>query len=603
MTSFLNKYNNIQLIEQQMSDTCDICANTFNKTTRSPVTCSYCLLTACRNCCEKYILSVLTPKCMNNACHGEWSRKFMNIHLSKTFVNTRLKQYKENQLFDIEKQYLPASQLRIEYDLKRERIQKELDILYDTYDELRFNKFNSACDDIYAAVYPDVIENRQQIVTVLHELEHTDDHYEFCRDFKDFSRLFGLSPVVVKYEFKLIQNSYTVTDTRPLVLSYKKNLQERVTKLKAIFENHIVGEKPVTPQVSELYKRIAREFETFDIINDSLVLLSYEIFNELRETISAKQNELHVIESSFKGRGKKTENHFVKSCANPNCRGFLSNEWKCGLCNCLTCSECNELSDNGESYTHVCDPNNVKTAKLLANDTKNCPKCQIHIYKTDGCDQMWCTQCHTAFSWLTGAIEKKVHNPHYYEWMRKNGGVPREPGDIVCGNELNHELIYLMEEYLTNHEHLPDVDDIYERFYIIIRRTIHISEVERPKFLPRDYTFEQERARYQYLTNKCTLAAFKQHLYHLYKMNLKRADTLVIVDLLITTITDIVFRFLEELKTAKPNEVNVSILDEVDTIIDYVNECFKDIGETYSNVPHRIVPYNETGTTRFLNML
>jgi hypothetical protein len=49
---------------------------------------------------------------------------------------------------------------------------------------------------------------------------------------------------------------------------------------------------------------------------------------------------------------------------------------------------------------------------------------------------MWCPDCHTAFSWLTGQIVNGViHNPHYYEFLRKegNGVAPRNIGDVPCG--------------------------------------------------------------------------------------------------------------------------------------------------------------------------
>jgi hypothetical protein len=51
---------------------------------------------------------------------------------------------------------------------------------------------------------------------------------------------------------------------------------------------------------------------------------------------------------------------------------------------------------------------------------------------------MWCIECKTAFSWSKGTVEKGViHNPHYYQWMRQNGGVPRNPNEHNegCGND------------------------------------------------------------------------------------------------------------------------------------------------------------------------
>jgi hypothetical protein len=117
----------------------------------------------------------------------------------------------------------------------------------------------------------------------------------------------------------------------------------------------------------------------------------------------------------------------LRACPGAGCRGFLNEIGTCALCTLTVCLKCMEQKED----EHACNPETVATVALLVRDTKPCPTCHAPISKIDGCDQMWCTQCQTAFSWRTGQKEVgNVHNPHFYEWMRRTqGSVPRPPGD------------------------------------------------------------------------------------------------------------------------------------------------------------------------------
>jgi len=127
----------------------------------------------------------------------------------------------------------------------------------------------------------------------------------------------------------------------------------------------------------------------------------------------------HVIET------KK----FIRKCPTEDCKGFMNEDWFCGLCDGHFCEKCNEEIVEG----HSCNPDAVKTMELIKKDTKGCPKCGTMIHKLSGCHQMWCPDCHTAFDWRTGEIETgRIHNPHYMEF--KNARISsREHGDIPCG--------------------------------------------------------------------------------------------------------------------------------------------------------------------------
>lgn len=115
-------------------------------------------------------------------------------------------------------------------------------------------------------------------------------------------------------------------------------------------------------------------------------------------------------------------------CAIPECKGFLNAKSNvCTVCTKATCRECLQPIDGSVAAAHVCDKQILETNKLVRDESKPCPKCGEAISKTEGCDQMFCVICKTAFSWNTGVIEKgKIHNPHYYELVHQGAIKPTE---------------------------------------------------------------------------------------------------------------------------------------------------------------------------------
>ena len=161
---------------------------------------------------------------------------------------------------------------------------------------------------------------------------------------------------------------------------------------------------------------------------------------ELREQIQEKQELIASVR--WQGRPVEEEKKddekkkFIRRCTHDGCQGFLSTAWKCGLCEWFSCSKCFMVKGKEHDVAHECKKEDVETADLIKADCKPCPKCGEFIQKSSGCDQMYCISCNTPWSWTTGKIVTSgpIHNPHYYEWMKRTGGaMPRNPMDVPCG--------------------------------------------------------------------------------------------------------------------------------------------------------------------------
>lgn len=311
-----------------------------------------------------------------------------------------------------------------------------------------------------------------------------------------------------------------------------------------------------------------------------------EEFEEIRFD-RTKRNQLEKA-------NKETQSHFVRKCTFTDCRGFLSTKWKCALCENWTCKECFEVKGQNENEPHVCNPDNLETAKLIRSDTRNCPKCGEGIYKIEGCDQMFCTSCHTPFSWKTGQIvtDGNIHNPHYYEWQRRIGNNERNFGDFECGREITSRNVVLIERELTliqreteGRRQYLSPKNISER----MRNVIHF----RQNYLYRyraDIIQENQDLRIKYLTKEISDIELKFALQKREKKYQFNKEMSSLLNTYVTVSTDIVFRIqtlLREQNTnsKKRDEVN-EIMREWDALIEYTNTILEEISNTFNTVKY-----------------
>jgi hypothetical protein len=161
----------------------------------------------------------------------------------------------------------------------------------------------------------------------------------------------------------------------------------RLNEYKKHRENILVDREksllPATVPVVEAEKAAReREKTAKDLIKKRDLLMNQ--VNEINLQISNIRYN-HRYFHGEAGPSNAERKQFIRACVMPECRGFLSSQWKCGICTTWVCPDCHEPKASQKDPDHKCDPNNVETAKLLAKDTKPCPKCASMIFKIDGC--------------------------------------------------------------------------------------------------------------------------------------------------------------------------------------------------------------------------
>lgn len=342
--------------------------------------------------------------------------------------------------------------------------------------------------------------------------------------------------------------------------------------IKKLETNLSQGKMQYAKDASVPLQTIADELLT-ESMNECIVVRierAYDNYNECASyahELNKKNAQIKALQVS-QVDVKRESRKFVRACPQNDCNGFLSSAWKCGLCDKRACPECHDPKEDD----HVCKKESLETALLLSRDTRSCPKCASQIFKIDGCDQMWCTQCSTAFSWRTGQVELgRIHNPHYYEYQRNTGRAPREIGDIPCGGMPPDSML------LTKARNLM----VNPRFQInIIRMHAHIQNVLMHQWQPR-WTDNQD-LRIQFMLKDMTEGVFKKKIQQREKDNQKRTEVLNVMNMYQVVTSEIMQRLVSSQSMKEYDEIS----GEFVAIKDYTNDLLVKVSKRYAvNTP------------------
>lgn len=562
---------------------CPCCMECFNKRSHKPVTCN-CGYTCCITCIKQYFANTTKlPHCMN--CKQPWNYKFQYEQLGKNYVNVVYKKQRCELLFDIEKAKIPdtihiiehikelqKTKDKVEGEIKyyEEKIAKELEKEKQFMDELGLNKdeiiewYNERCSKYISPTYPigtsGYKRKMKQHSISTKQIHHINEIYELFNKKTGYIR-------------------YNLCNNHAIHLEYYKNIL------------YTIG-----PKASKLYTLYIR----YMILNTEKQN-SETLVKEYERTIQNIIKKGKLVETNT----LKPKKEFIKPCPTEDCKGFLSTQYKCGLCNVKVCPKCFDIihfttqsSGDGNpdniiqvSGPHECKPENIESANMIKKETKACPQCGVPIFKISGCNQMWCTGCNIAFDWRTGNIETGgIHNPHYFDWLKKNGkqgmgnGQPAGCNDHVYTYQFR-SLVYITSvpsktpKYVHIQNKIQDTIYTFANITHVIRGLVHL-------FREKIVTFDSFRIRY--LLNEIDESKFKSLINRYDKQNEEYNDIANILDLF----KQVTQENLVQLRT----NIN-STTYETDELIEMCLDIIGKIAEIYKYCREHVIQYNRCEKT------
>ncbi len=568
---------------------CSICCEKM----RYSVKCE-CEFEACRNCVRTYLAGqVSEPHCMN--CKLAWNIDFLENAIGKTYLKTDYKKQRAAVFVEFEKTQLPDMQEDARIYEITDRLQKEISLLKKENDEYKNSTFGCnwcignqfklfiGCDTCKQASMSERIQ--MENIRIMNLTNRIDNIYEHIRKYERASYNTYHFRYCENYRFKCSNCSS----------KFHHGLLFRVLKNEEM-DDHIQCKDC---SFVTCFKCFGEHDENHECVKKVCNCWTYEcdtcLYNSNEVKIGGMKEQIRIVNS--KDGTVKERKSFIMKCQINGCEGFLSQQYKCGLCSKFTCSHCYIPKEEN----HECNADDVASTKMIKEETRPCPKCSTRIYKIDGCDQMWCTDCKTAFSWKTGTIVNgTIHNPHYYEYLRNTqGSVPRADQPYnPCGEIMdNYQLRAFRQQFVpyikTNklctwiehhfnavHRYLGEINDVVET------TQTEVNDVNGDR-----YVKLLKHNRILYLLKRIEKDKFEHDAFMYHQRSIQFRRFLELIQMLKQVVLDIfnnMYSVMEE-EAKKAKKMNVEVI--IATIHSTFRELFSVI--RYFRTQHTHNPYTK----------
>ena len=445
-------------------DSCPICCDKFTVQLRKPVKCQYCEFSACTVCSKKYLTEgLLDAHCMS--CRRAWNDEFLDINFTRAFRTGAYKKHREDILLDREVALLPTRQPRVEARVKMGEVEEQMKEVHAALREWELKrqeilkKSNGLSKKLTR--YSAEAEGRPPPAWTLAEGEKAGgaDRAKFvmkcpdggCRGFLSTAYKCGTCQMwacpdclVIKGKEKDSEHTCDpgVKETVALIIRESKacpKCGERISKIDGCFA-------PNTPVL--LWNGDAKMSQDITV-GDELVGDDGEV--RTVQGICSGEDEMYEVSQSrgmtYTVNSKHTLTLFCGTLISPHpdiIGPFQDSSNPCIYD--IPVSDYLALPDTVKEGLYGYKSDGTASSLRLRSVGRG----QYYGWSVSGnkrfllkdmtschnCDQMWCVDCHTAFSWTTGQlVTGVVHNPHYYEFLRQQGGgvAPRNAGDVPCG--------------------------------------------------------------------------------------------------------------------------------------------------------------------------